>query len=279
MQDYTIGYEYQFIASFCLFVIAISMRMLSARLVWRKKESLTHSDRKLLGVVRNLAILVVLLGLLFIWAPILANFALSITAFAVAIVIATKELILCLSGAVWRGVTQPFDVGDWVEIGHERGEVLALKIMSTHLAELDELGGRFTGRTLVIPNSQLLSNITRSENLWRRYSHHKFTLIADYNVDIIAIETVLTGKVKEHCAEFQEVAERYMAAIRAKVGIDLLPAEPHVDIGTTIEGRPQLEVHLFCPVEKTAELQQQISLDFFKLTRNYYGTAPIEVAA
>ncbi len=241
------------------------LRWIVTGLIWRNKDSLSATERKLLALTRNVTVFLSLLGLVFIWAPALSDFALSITAFAVAIVIATKELILCISGAFWRAIAKPFDIGDWVEINHERGEVLELNLLATELAELDGEGGKFTGKTIVIPNSQLLTGTVRNDNLWRRYTHHHFKLVADYGADVMAIDARLSEKVRDRCREFRPVAERYLSSIRRKVGVDLPPAEPRVDVGTSNEGRPTFTVHLFCPVDQCGELQQSLSHDFFTL--------------
>ncbi|MDZ7811403.1 MAG: hypothetical protein U5L11_16880 [Arhodomonas sp.] len=66
--------------------------------------------------MRNLAVIIAAIGLVLIWLPALHTFALSITAFAVALVIATKELILA-SGTVLRTLSRPFEIGDWWRSG------------------------------------------------------------------------------------------------------------------------------------------------------------------
>lgn len=264
---------YQMGWSAAVVIVLFILRWTLARLIRRGKETLNPTERRLVGFTRSVTVLLMIIALVIIWLPNLSNFALSIAAFGVAIVFATRELILCFSGALWRAITTPFEEGDWVEIGHERGEVLELNLLSTHLAELDEVGGKFTGRTLVLPNSMLLSTTIRNENLWRRFTHHKFTLTANYGVDIANFDDALSKKVEAHCADFRPVAERYMNAIRRRVGVDLIPAEPHVDIGTSIEGRPEMTVHLFCPVDQCEPLQQAITHDFFAMLRdkrNYF---------
>jgi hypothetical protein len=66
--------------------------------------------------VRNLSIAIVLFGLLSIWAEELRTLAVSLIAFAVAAVIATKELILCASGPLVRAAGDADGIGDRIEI-------------------------------------------------------------------------------------------------------------------------------------------------------------------
>lgn len=78
--------------------------------------------------------------------PEIETFALSITAIAVALVIATKELILCVSGALYRASSKAFQIGDWIEIGPHFGEVVDHGIGSTTLQVVSRHDCAFTGR-------------------------------------------------------------------------------------------------------------------------------------
>jgi small-conductance mechanosensitive channel len=115
--------QFDLLASFLLLLLLWIGRKLVVRSIRARQEVAPHNQRRLLASSRNVFLLLLLVGLIFIWAPRLRTFALSLTAVAVAIVVATKELILCLSGAVLRATTRAFAVGDWIEIGETRGEV------------------------------------------------------------------------------------------------------------------------------------------------------------
>ena len=69
-----------------------------------------ESRRRWAVSIRNLLLIVFILGMIFIWAPRLQTFAVSIFAVAVALVLATKELIACLSGSGLRVLTKAYAV-------------------------------------------------------------------------------------------------------------------------------------------------------------------------
>ena len=73
-----------------------SLQVLLIRMVRGKKEVLSKDQRRWINLIKNGIIVSVLLALVLIWAPQLQTFALSLTAFAVALVVATKEMILCI---------------------------------------------------------------------------------------------------------------------------------------------------------------------------------------
>ena len=71
-----------------------------------------ESKRRFLVVSRNVTLLLVLFGLAAIWAAQIQTLALSMFAVAAAVVVATKELIMCLSGSILRSATKQYSVGD-----------------------------------------------------------------------------------------------------------------------------------------------------------------------
>ena len=68
----------------------------------------------------------------FIWAPKIQTFAVSLLAIALALVLATKEIITCVGGSVVRMLTNTYTFGDRIEIGGIRGNVLDHNALHHH---------------------------------------------------------------------------------------------------------------------------------------------------
>lgn len=83
--------------------------------------------------VRNGLLLLAAVGLIMNWEPQLRTLALSLKAVAVAVVVATKELLLCLSGSALRTFISAYAIGDYVEIGAFKGEVIDISLLATRL--------------------------------------------------------------------------------------------------------------------------------------------------
>lgn len=135
------------------------LRKLAEKLLRGSADFIPDDRRRLISLSHNTLVLLLVIGLIMIWAPALRTFALSVTAFLVALVLATKELILCITGGLLRTSTGSFSVGDWVRIGDQRGEVIDQSILSVTLQELETptRGHHFTGRTITLPNSVFLT--------------------------------------------------------------------------------------------------------------------------
>src|SRR5690606_5223471 len=96
-----------------------------------------HGDqrRRIMVSVRNALLVVLIVGLVMIWGAELRVAALSAFAIAAAIVIATKELIMCISGSFLRTGSHAFKVGDRIEVGGIRGDVFDTTLLTTTLFE------------------------------------------------------------------------------------------------------------------------------------------------
>ncbi|MCB1935927.1 MAG: mechanosensitive ion channel family protein [Nitrosomonas sp.] len=251
----------QFVQSCVLIAALLSLRILLIYLIKRNREVLTEGRRHSITRVKNFSWLIIVFGLLMIWWPELKNFAFSIAAVTVALVIATKELIVCFSGAMLRAGTGAFTIGDWIEVGANRGEVIDYNMFSTTLQELDRPPNdySFSGKTIVIPNSLFLSEPIKNLNFSKRYVFHRFSIILDAYYDLADIQQWILHEIDQYSADFIEVARRYNAFIEKRTGIDIPGPEPRIMISTSELSRTIITVIVFCPTEKAAELERHIT--------------------
>ncbi|MFT5604801.1 MAG: small-conductance mechanosensitive channel [Paracoccaceae bacterium] len=115
-----------------LIVAVITLRALSWRFI-RRIVNAAELRRKWLVQSRNG---LVLLGLVIIWGEELRTLALSIVALAVAFVVATKELILCITGSIIKTASCSFDIGDRIQIKDYCGDVIDHNLLATTLLEV-----------------------------------------------------------------------------------------------------------------------------------------------
>lgn len=254
--------ELKLALSVVLIVGLLGLRWMIVAEIRRRSDILSDNQRWWMTVVRNSATGLIMLGLIVLWAKEIGDFALSITAFVLALVIATKELLLGLAGAAMRGATLPFRVGDWIEIGEHSGEVIDETLLSTVLQEIDPKELRYTGRTISVPNALLLSREVVNHNFRKRFLIHEFVLTAEPSVDAGRVrEAVLDALHREH-EEFAEIARRYASVIEKSAGIKLPEIQPRVCLGTTDLGNVTFRCSLFCPRERAMEIEQAAARAF-----------------
>jgi small-conductance mechanosensitive channel len=220
------------------------------------KPYLSDRQRWWISGVRNAALILGLALLARLWAQEISDAALSLAAVAVALVIATKELLLCLTGAIWRQVAGPFSIGDWVEIGPLSGEVIETNPMSVVLQEIDREDFQLTGRLVTVPNSQLLSLPVVNNSFRKRFTFLTFALHAEPGLDALAARRMIVASLTEASSDFAETARRYVARIERMTGAPLPDPQPRVTLATTDLAKIVLRVTVFCPRETAPAMRE-----------------------
>lgn len=268
----------KFVYSLGIVVILSAVRYFLVHQIRRRSEFLSKNQRLWMSRAKNGSVLLIVVGLVSIWWPELREFALSIAAAAVALVIATKELILCFSGSVLKAGSGAFGIGDWIEVGDLRGEVIEQNMLSTTIQELDTENNsyEYTGKTVTIPNSVFLSQSVKNMNFMKRYVFHRFTIVTEPVLDPFEAKRWILNRIDGYSENFMDIARRYNAMIEKRAGIDIPGAEPRVRIRTTDAGKNEFSVIVFCPTAQAVEMEQRVTRDFMRFL--YKGGPVVEAA-
>jgi len=251
-----------------LTLVALVLLLLLRALIlkWIRHDTAFVSDeqRKSMFYTKNLMALAIFSTIIGLWWSEIQHAALSVAAIAVALVLASKELILCFSGSILRASSRAFTVGDWIEIDRFRGEVLEVSILSTSIQEinLSHNSYEYTGKTITVPNSTFLSHAVKNLNFMKRYVYHYFVISTPPLVDPFPFRQQMLENLAAYCADFFEVAMRYNAVIERRAGVDLPGPEPHMRVLTTDLGDIQIDIRIFCPTEQALEIEQKVTADY-----------------
>jgi small-conductance mechanosensitive channel len=248
------------VLSLVVLIVSLSIRHVILQLIRKDANFLSQQQRRWISYTKNVFFLGLLLTLFLIWKSEFREFALSLTAIAVALVIASKEIILCFTGSVHRATSRAFQIGDWIQVDKYCGEVIEYGLMATIIQEIDIARNQYhyTGKTITIPNSAFFSYAVQNMNFMKRYVYHSFTIVFKSDIYLTPLLPPLLEKIEVFCENFIDVAKRYNQVIERHAGVDLPGAEPLLLTGTTEFGDSTLSVMLFCPTELAVELEQKI---------------------
>jgi small-conductance mechanosensitive channel len=228
-----------------LVVAIITLRAIVSRFI---RRSVASHDLRLKWMVqsRNALLLVLLLGLILIWGEELRTLALSIVAIAVAFVVATKELILCVIGTIIKTVSRSFELGDRIQIKDFRGDVIDQNLLATTIMEVGpgKITHQRTGRTLVIPNAMFVAEPVINESFTHDYVFHVFTIPFKREDDWHRAQQAFLEAAKRHSESYLEEVRRYMNRISIRRGLEVPSVDPRVTIQVPTAG----EVHLIVRV-------------------------------
>lgn len=252
----------------CMLTLLVVLK-LSITAVIKRHAKKNKKDRRLtvnlLNNIFNFALLVVIFN---IWSVEIQKFAFSIAAFVVAIVLATREFIQCFIGFIYVISNRPFRIGDWIQVGEHYGEVNSIDWANLTLLEVNIDDYQFTGKTLYIPNSQLITRTIKNLNFLKRYAVHHFTITRDGSVNPFEFIDALREKANSYCADFRDVAIRYNHVIENRLDINIAGPKPHIQVATTNLGDTEVIFTIFCPTDRAMEIENRLTADFMQFWFN-----------
>lgn len=246
--------------SLILLVSVVIIRTLVVRWISRNPAFSMESKRRWVVTTRNSMVFVVLIGLVVIWAHELQAFAVSLVALAAALVLATKELILCWSGAALRVGSKVYAVGDRIQIAGYRGVVLDHDVFATKLLEIGpgQSSHLYTGRVTSFPNSLLLTNALVKENPEQEYGLYTLIVPLKAEEDWRKAERMLLAGAKAECGPFMEEAARHMKMLEQTNLREAPSPEPRITIQLLEPGRVQLVLRFPAPDRGRSRVEQAI---------------------
>ncbi|MBB3046744.1 small-conductance mechanosensitive channel [Litorivivens lipolytica] len=250
----------QLMISTVLLVLAILvLRSVSARFIL-KNVTTTELRTKWLVQSRNALALLLILGLILIWGEELRTVALSVVAIAVALVVATKELILCLIGSMLKAGTSSFDIGDRIQIKEYRGDVIDHNPLTTTLLEVGpgKVSNQLTGRVLTIPNALFVSDAVVNETPNAKYLFHVISIPFRRDHDWQGAKAAMLEAAKREVSAFAEEARRYLVRFSTQRGLEPPSVEPRVTIQVPAPEEIHLIMRLPVPSTRRVAIEQAI---------------------
>lgn len=253
------------ISTAILIAAVLALRAVLGRFIRRSVAS-TDLRRKWMVQSRNGLLLLLLLGLIIIWGEELRTLALSIVAIAVAFVVATKELIMCVMGTILKTMSRSFELGDRIQIKDFRGDVIDQNLLATTILEVGP--GKFThqrtGRTVVLPNAMFVGEPVINESLTHDFGFHVFTIPFKREEDWYGAQQAFLASANRICQPYLEEVRRYMNRVSLRRGLEIPSVDPRVTIQVPTAGEIHLIVRVPVKSRERGFIEQSILNDVFQ---------------
>lgn len=268
------------IISIVLLLLLTIVKRLLLRKIEKRSKRKGEDRRNQITILDQLANAMIFISLLLVWSSEIQSLAISIAAFMVAIVLATKEFIQCFIGFIYYLGARPFRVGEWIEMKGIVGEVVDMDWAKTALLEVDPETFSYTGKHVYVPNSHLVTQSVRNLNFMRRYRIHSFEIINEPVASPYPLLPVFKNRAAKHCEFFKDVAERYKGLIERHLEQEFISIKPYVEITTNEFAKLIVRVSLFCPTDEAYRLEQVITKEWMALWFKQIGhqTLPLNRA-
>jgi small-conductance mechanosensitive channel len=186
-------------------------------------------------------------------------------AVAVALVVATKELILCVTGSLLKTGARSFAIGDRIQIKDFRGDVVDQNLLATTILEIGpgKMTHQRTGRLVVIPNALFVSEPVINESYTHDYVLHVFTVPFKREDDWRGAQRALLDAAGRMCAPYLDEVRRHMDRITEARGLDAPSVDPRVTISTPAAGEIHLIVRFPTKSGQRGNTEQAIHAEVF----------------
>ncbi|OWY40468.1 mechanosensitive ion channel protein MscS [Xenophilus sp. AP218F] len=254
------NYAHEIVRSLMLITVLILIRVAVDRILAANSGVPVEERRRWSLNTRNILLVAGFAGIGLIWASELQSLAVSMLAFAAALILATKELIMCLSGSVVRQMANSYSLGDHIEIGTVRGQVVDIGLLSTTVMEIgpNHSSHQMTGRALTFPNSLLLGQPVIRENYMGDYVMHIITVPMAYTIPPGRAEKLLMAAAEATCLPHMEVARRHMEDMAKRYLVETPSVEPRIALQAVDEKRYQLILRVAIPARERQRIEQTI---------------------
>lgn len=248
-----------------IFGIWVLRRIIDFALINTKRSS-REKKRRISVNINFMSTIVLLLGLFTIWSTQIQTLALSFIAISMAIVLATKELIMCLTGTFYQSIANPFNIGDHVIIDKQRGQVIDRGLFSTKILEIgpSDKTHQFTGRIITIPNSIMLTHEVRNESYFNEFVLHTFMIPTPYNVDTLKVEKLLIEISEKFVSKYYEEATAYLEKLQEKSNLETPHIKANVNVKVAHFEEIQFIVRVTIPISQKGFVEQSITKEFMQ---------------
>lgn len=203
------GIIYQIVESVVVIFILWLIRLVAVRIVNRnvKDKKLQYKWRK------NLTYFTVFLGLLIIgriWVEGLQSLATFLGLFSAGLAIALRDPVTDFAGWIYILWRKPFDVGDRIQVGETKGDVVDIRVFKFTVLEIGNWvhADQSTGRVIHIPNHKIftgpLANYTSDfEFIW-----NEIQVLVTFESNWKKAKQILQEIADRHLEDFVEHAEQ-----------------------------------------------------------------------
>jgi small-conductance mechanosensitive channel len=158
------------------------------------------------------------------------SFALGVAGAGVAV--ALQDVLASIAGAFSIGFSKLYTVGDRVQIGDTRGDVIDIGLLRTTLMEVGSWVGRdlYSGRIVRIPNNAVLKNSVFNYSQGFRFIWDQIKVVLTIASDASAARAMLLRVAHEVIGEYLVEAQNSWNAVSDDYRSENPPIEPVVSL-------------------------------------------------
>ena len=261
-----------------ILVLQMIIRKVSNRLIVNRSEEYSTSSyavRKVVGYVISVITIIILYG---IWIERLGDVSIALGVLGAGLAFALQEIIGSFAGWLTIISGRPFSIGDRIESGGIRGDVVDIGILRTTIMEIGNwlAGDHNTGRIVTLSNAFIFKEPLYSYSVHLHYIWDEIQIPVPYETDWKTAVEILLRIVKEH-PEYNNLlpnARQQREDLRKHLAVKVTPLEPRVFVNLTDNW---IALGLVYPVD--TDLRRLFRSDICQELLESFDAAGIEIAS
>jgi len=264
------------IATVVIVLLLWTSRYFIARYIRRSRRDWTSQQRlRWINSTRSFVFVLILLSVILLWGETIQGFALSVFAIAFAMVFSVKELCMSFNGSVVRFRGKLFEIGDRIEVGEIRGDVIDTTLLSTTVEEVGRGGSNhlYTGRRISFSNSLFLTQPVINESFLENYYMIRMEIPLPIKSHWKEGRQILLKIAEQEMMPYLEQARRRLRQMELRRGMQLPSVDPRVTISVPDPEQIILSLRMPTPVHLKERLEQVVLTRFLDA---FYSEKPLE---
>jgi len=257
-------HDWQLIASSTAALGTIVSGIVASSMV--KRLDLSPEQRQRTRNVINYGLILILAAfLVVVWASQIRAAAFMVSAFAVAIVLATKETLMCVGGWWLKTMGGAYRIGDRIQVGSIKGDVMDYGVLTTTLMNVTQGDNPDlrTGAVVTIPNSVLLTAVVINETHSLDYTWREISLEVDADSNWQDVEKVMLECAMEEIEPYKEKMSQQLGALEKDMAFRAISVDPRVFIEILPGTEIRLTLRLGVPVKSLRVTEDRITRKIF----------------
>ena len=205
------------LVSLLIIVLAFLVRWITVGILSRKLADVKEMYYWIRAAKYFISILSFIL-LVVVWISEFQSFATFFGLIAAALTIALKDLFVNMSGWIFIITRKPFQLGERIQVGEHRGDVIDIRIFQFTINEIGNWvdADQSTGRIIHIPNGKVFTEPQANFNQGFSHIWHEINVLVTFETDWQKTKQILTEIVNKHASTLSKDAKKTLVEASKK---------------------------------------------------------------
>jgi len=247
------------------------LRFAVLKIVWRLTEDpkTRHTWKRTVSFILGFLALVIIGA---VWIKALSQFGAFLGLLTAGLAIALKDPLTNIAGWIFILTRKPFTLGDRVQIGEHKGDVIDIRLFQFTLLEIGNWvnAEQSTGRIIHLPNGKVFTTSQANYTIGFKYIWNEISVLVTFESQWEQAKKILLKIIKEHAEEISEDAEKKIIEASKKYMIYYRYLTPIVYTSLQESGI-SLTMRFMCDARKRRTTEHNIWEDVLKAFARHKG--------